>query len=92
MRHELKTWSVYFQAVRDGRKTFEVRKHDRPFEVGDILLLLCYDPIGQEYSGASCEVVVRYILEGGKFGIEPGYCVMGIEKLGKIKNKESGNE
>ena len=36
-QHELKILPEYFVAVRDGIKKFEVRKDDRPFEVGDIL-------------------------------------------------------
>ena len=37
--HLLKTDPVYFQAVVDGRKGFEVRNNDRKFEEGDVLIL-----------------------------------------------------
>lgn len=39
MKHELKTLSEYFQAVKAGAKTFEIRQNDRGFKVGDTLLL-----------------------------------------------------
>lgn len=37
--HTLKTWPNPFEAVASGRKTHEWRRDDRPFEVGDELLL-----------------------------------------------------
>lgn len=42
--HELKTWPQYFHAIKEGIKTFEVRKADRDFNVGDILLLREFIP------------------------------------------------
>lgn len=40
--HELKTWVAQFKAVVDGRKTFEVRRNDRDYKEGDIVLLREY--------------------------------------------------
>jgi hypothetical protein len=37
MKHELKTWTEYYNAVFDGNKTFEVRKNDRNYQVDDVL-------------------------------------------------------
>ncbi|MDS1006420.1 DUF3850 domain-containing protein [Clostridium sporogenes] len=39
MKHRLKTLSKYFNAVCDGKKTFEIRKDDRNFEIGDTFIL-----------------------------------------------------
>jgi hypothetical protein len=37
--HVLKCWSLYWDAIARGEKTFEVRFNDRPYVVGDILEL-----------------------------------------------------
>lgn len=78
MTHELKTWNEYFEEVFMGRKTFEVRKSDRHFEKGDILILKEWNPKTETYTGRQLARRVTYILEGGKFGIEYGYVVMSI--------------
>lgn len=44
MKHDLKTWTEYFQAVKSGDKTFEIRENDRNFKVGDVLLLREFIP------------------------------------------------
>jgi hypothetical protein len=43
-KHELKTWPKYFKAVQKGEKTFELRKNDRDFKKGDILILREFVP------------------------------------------------
>ena len=40
--HELKILPEYFKAVEDGTKTFELRKNDRGFKLGDLLQLNWY--------------------------------------------------
>lgn len=78
MTHFLKTWPSFFHDVRYGNKTFEVRKCDRDFRVGDTLILQEWDPKTKEYTGQSEQCEVTYLLHGGQFGIEDGYCVMAI--------------
>lgn len=76
--HELKTVSPFFEAIGNG-KTFEVRKHDRDFQVGDTLVLNHYSPI-TGYKGESKVVRVTYILTHGEFdGVAKGYVVLGLE-------------
>lgn len=79
--HELKTWPRYFQDAKAGLKTFEVRRFDRSFAVHDHLLLKEYDPRAKEYTGDSILREITYILPGGQFGIEPGYCVLGLAEV-----------
>lgn len=81
MTHYLKTWPQYFRRIESGEKTFEVRKNDRDFQKNDYLKLQEYDPIKDHFSGVEIECRVTYILNGGNFGIEPGFVVMAIERI-----------
>lgn len=92
MTHELKTWPDYYKVIESGEKTFEVRKMDRPFEIGHILLLKewiwdgpnSYEITSKDdgvYTGRQIKMEITYILKGGKFGVSEGYCVMGIKPL-----------
>ena len=58
----LKSWSHFFQAIKDGRKRHDLRtKQDRNFYIGQRLILEEYDPFKGEYSGEKLEVEVTYI-------------------------------
>jgi hypothetical protein len=76
--HNLKTWPKHFDAVARGEKTFEARKNDRDFQVGDTLTLQRFNPKTQEFTGAEIDARVSHILHGGAFGIETGHCILSI--------------
>ena len=61
--HQLKIWPDYFYAVQAGTKTFELRKNDRAFKVGDILVLEEYRPGVGEYTGRVIRKRISYIME-----------------------------
>lgn len=44
--HELKTRTPWFNRVASGEKRAEIRKHDRDFQVGDLLRLVEVDQNG----------------------------------------------
>jgi ASC-1-like (ASCH) protein len=73
--HELKVLPEYFVAVSEGKKTFELRKDDRGFKVGDILRLREWN--GNAYSGRSVCCKVTYILKSFQ-GLEDDYAILGI--------------
>lgn len=77
--HDLKCWPEFYEDIRDGRKTFEVRVNDRGFAVGDILRLREYRPKVGEYTGRATAVRITYIADLGPIGV-PGFVGMGIER------------
>lgn len=80
-KHKLKTWPEYFNEVAEGTKTFELRKDDRPFEVQDTVILKEWDPETHDYTGRWMEFEIIYILKGGQFGLQEGYCIMQLSDM-----------
>jgi hypothetical protein len=84
--HDLKCWPGYFEALMDGSKTFEVRRDDRKFAVGDELLLREWNPDIEQYSGRQLKRHVTCIMHGmGNVGvigpcrgISLGFVVLGL--------------
>jgi hypothetical protein len=61
--HELKTWTKYYNELMSGKKTFEVRKNDRGFLVGDTLYLREYDPAFRIYTGRWSLWTITYLVD-----------------------------
>lgn len=84
--HELKCWPEPFSAILGGSKTYELRRADRPFKVGDRLRLMEFvtfvnwDDRGR-YTGREVLVEVTYLTPGGAFGLPADLCVMAIRKV-----------
>lgn len=89
MIHELKIFPEFFKEVISGKKTFEIRKADRPFAVGDLLALNEFDPNIPGYTDNSCLVYVDYILSGDY--CKDGYAVMSIKPCSVYMNNEPFN-
>lgn len=85
MKHELKTWPIYFQPLAKGKKTFEIRRDDRQYKEGDILVLKEWS---KDSGYTSNEVVARveYLLRDDVVvGVPPGYVIMSIS-IFEVKN------
>lgn len=74
MLHTLKIQSRYFKDVVSGLKTFEIRKNDRDYKVGDILVL--EERLCGRFTDEQIKVKVTYITD---YAQQDGYVVMGIE-------------
>ena len=75
MVHQLKVREEYFEALVSGKKTFEVRKNDRNFKVGDFLALNEFD--GLATTGRTILFNVSYILDNTEF-LQDGYVCLAI--------------
>lgn len=78
--HELKLKTNYF-GVLSGRKTFELRKNDRDFQVGDLIHFV--NTKGDEIERNEDNLYkITYILKNvPEYGLNKDYCILSIEKL-----------
>lgn len=87
--HVLKTWPDPFQAIWSGVKTYEIRKNDRGFCIGDFLTLREWQPEDplhlkiEGYSGREMKARIVYMTPGGTWGLPVDMCVLGIRLLTK---------
>lgn len=81
MLHELKQESQYYNPVRDGVKTFEIRRNDRNFKIDDIIILREWSPFGG-YRGRYLLRKITYVLHGN-YGLLEGFCCLSIRPLTK---------
>lgn len=79
MIHKLKVQQPFFDDIFYNKKEFEVRKNDRDFKVGDRLKLVEFPADKPRYVLKD----IKYILEGGQYGIENGYVVLGLKEIPK---------
>ena len=83
--HDKKLAYRHFDAVLQGRKTFELRKNDCDYQEGDYLLLREYIPDAENpsraYTGRTIMTKITYVLSSYE-GIADGYCILGIQILG----------
>jgi hypothetical protein len=85
MIHDLKIWPEFFSDLIAGKKNFELRKDDRPYQVGDTLRLYEWDPKIQAYTGLYAERDISYLLRhrpdagcAATFGLAPGYTILAL--------------
>ncbi len=85
MIHELKTWPEPFQAIFQGRKTFDIRRNDRNFQYADMVNLREWEPQYRAYTGRELLRTVSHIEYGPNWELPPGVCVMALKKLEEIR-------
>jgi ribosomal protein S17 len=75
--HELKLVQPYYDAVSEGRKTFEVRQNDRNFSEGDRVILHEYIPESKTYTGRNIVREITYVLDDPTY-VKEGFVIFGI--------------
>ena len=86
--HNLKITLRYYYDIDFGKKTFEIRKNDRDYKVGDELVLDPYDDgyympkVSEEFvkrAGLLCKVT--YITD---YAQQDNYVVLGFKLIGRV--------
>ena len=87
--HELKILHKYLVDVDLGKKTFELRKNDRDYQVGDLIRFI---DIREDDSTSKKRIEpnidentlyrITYVLKDvEKYGLDKDYCILAIKKL-----------
>ena len=82
--HELKIAPQWFKEVDEGRKKAEVRRFDRDYRVGDLLILREWE---DEYTRRETAVEITHILhEWDTSGLKADYCVISFRRTVTLKD------
>ena len=73
--HEVKLAAMYYDDVKDGKKTFELRKNDGNYKEGDKLHMLEFKD--GRHTGRTISADIVYLMEEYT-GLTEGYCILGI--------------
>jgi hypothetical protein len=95
-KHELKLNTQYFDDVEEDIKSFEIRKNDRNFRVGDILSFVRYDEDGYAKkrndgvvthvsSSEEADHLDRVIVYLSDYEQKADYVVLGISRVAPIR-------
>ena len=78
MIHELKILPQYYFDIKHGVKKFELRKNDRDYKVGDIVVLKPWD--GEMFLDLEPFAKrIKYILKDcPEYGLMDGYAILGF--------------
>ncbi|WP_394178452.1 DUF3850 domain-containing protein [Marinomonas posidonica] len=85
--HQLKIHQDFWNDLVEGKKTAEIRRNDRDYKVGDILLIKAFpvDAEGYQHETDSEVRIITHITEGGQYGIEKGYCLLSMAKPNQVE-------
>ena len=76
--HTLKIESMYFIAVCAGSKSYELRKDDRDYKIGETLILLEY--ANGKFTGRYVyREICSTLRDCEKYGLMKGYVILGLK-------------
>jgi hypothetical protein len=88
--HELKLKQPYFDAVLNGRKTFEVRYNDRDYQEGDIVIFREVDRDGDPTpSIVRIKAEIGYVLRDFA-GLQDGYVAFSLRNADRSAKHAKG--
>jgi len=78
MTHELKILPENYEAVMYGIQTFDGRKNDRGFQLGDYIKYK--ECTRKNFTGRELMVEITFIaMDAPTFGLKMGYCAIGFK-------------
>ena len=86
-RHDVKSWPNFFASIIDGSRTHELRRNDRDYQVGDLMVLREFDPIGGRHTGRSATVEITSMTSQelpcavSDQGLDPDFCILSVRLL-----------
>lgn len=78
-QHNIKCLTQFFERIRSGQKTFEIRKNDRDYQVGDSLNIMEYNPEVPDFPHTAMATIKADIVYVSSFMQKEDYVVLGIE-------------
>lgn len=94
--HEVKSWPHLFEAVRLGQKFHELRRNDRRYRSGDLIILCEFFPERGEYSGRRIALEITYITSDvnpcaiSASALMKGYCILSVRALNREEREAMG--
>lgn len=85
MTHEIKIERRWYERLKTGQKSFEIRYNDRDYQVGDILKFLVLKQKVEGENGAFFERMpesfsIKYVLTSDTCpGLHFGWCILALE-------------
>ena len=89
--HKLKLNAKYYEDSERGIKTFEIRKNDRDYKIGDVLELREYI---EDIRGLGCYTgnvhwkIITYILDDDLY-LAPGYVCLGLSPIAEPEQEDT---
>jgi hypothetical protein len=80
MTHSLKTEFPFFEQSSNGQKNYEIRKFDRPFKMGDTVIL--QELVDGKFTGNEKTFKIGLVLTAELFeGVKKGWCIFSLLPL-----------
>ena len=76
--HVLKCWPKYFEELFSGKKTFDIRRNDRDYKVGEFLDIKEWCPTTEKFSGRSVFFKISHTTAEPKW-VQKGYIGLSLK-------------
>lgn len=92
--HEVKIWPKYFDAVVEGRLTFQLRRDDRNYQVGERMLMREWDQ--GAYTGREVLAEITFKMERTRvpserdlttLGLSPTFAILATKLIANTANR-----